>query len=142
MMRVLIKGLQDVDKALADRQKAIRRAVAVGTFKAAVFLQGAARRRILQGPKTGKQRGKHRSSKPGEAPANDTGNLQRSIKVVNRGLTGDQAVCEVVSNTEYAMALEFGRADGTVAERPFMRPSIDDGVQASRLLQAEIEAAR
>lgn len=63
----------------------------------------------------------HQASAPGEAPANEIGNLADSI-FLHR--TGDLAV-EVVAPAEYAAALEFGTEDGKIAPRPFLGPALE-----------------
>lgn len=62
----------------------------------------------------------HIASKPGEPPKRDTGQLDSSITT-----RADRAnfKVEVVADTPYAAALELGRADGSIAERPYMRPA-------------------
>ena len=71
--------------------------------------------------KSGLLYGKHRASAPGESPAIDTGNL---VNDLNSRKTGHMAA-EIVTNVEYAGALEWGRADGRMAPRPFFRPQAD-----------------
>lgn len=63
---------------------------------------------------------KHQASAPGEAPAIDTEALVDSIGV--RRVNKTHAI--VYTNQEYAAALEFGRRDGKMAARPFLRPAI------------------
>ena len=75
----------------------------------------------LQRPGSGRSYRKgsviHRASKPGDAPAVDTGRLVQSISA--------QQVTpfhwRVGTNLEYALLLEFGTAK--IAPRPFMRPA-------------------
>lgn len=135
-------------KSISDSQRAVAR----GTTKAAFILQGAARQKLQKPPKSGalrKRGGKdHRASAPGEAPATDTGNLVRSIKVVaaQPGLF-PQALVTV--GTEYALALEFGtkrsgrKRNTVIAERPFMRPSVREQSKAmSDAILAEIRGRR
>lgn len=63
---------------------------------------------------------KHQASAPGEAPAVDTSALVNSIDVQRVSKT--RAI--VFTNQEYAAALEFGRRDGKMAARPFLRPAL------------------
>lgn len=78
----------------------------------------------MTGPKSGlkyPRRGRiHIASAPGEAPAIDTGFLVNSIQTQ---VISDTEVHVTVS-AEYAEALEFGTDD--IAERPFVRPAIDN----------------
>lgn len=78
---------------------------------------------LMRGVKHGRvyMRGKRRhiASKPGEAPAVDTGKLKGSIMV--RMVTKHKAI--VTPTAEYAYSLEFGTR--RIAPRPFMRPSAE-----------------
>lgn len=64
---------------------------------------------LLNRPGTGRRYGKHRASAPGETPAPDTGRLRgatqadAAVRSDSDGLVG-----RIVSNTEYAAALEKG----------------------------------
>jgi len=79
----------------------------------------------------------HQASAPGEAPANDTGNLVGSIRADHIGLVSD-----VTAAAEYAEWLEFGTMleSGAVRmlPRPFMTPARDKAVPRlhNRLAQA------
>ena len=69
----------------------------------------------------------HTASRPGEAPANDTGNLQRSITVSGIKSTGNTTwTATVEANTPYARALEFGTLDGSIEPRPFLVPAFNE----------------
>lgn len=61
----------------------------------------------------------HVPSAPGEAPNADTNTLDNSIHV--RKVS--DAHYEVVANAPYAVAQEYGTADGRLPERPYMRPA-------------------
>lgn len=65
--------------------------------------------------------GVHQASAPGEAPANDTGNLARGIEWRMTGATEG----ELTVAAEYAAALELGSEDGTLAPRPFLGPAVE-----------------
>ena len=71
--------------------------------------------------KTGRLYGKHRASAAGESPAIDTTHLVASLSTRKTG----HMAAEIVTNAEYAGALEWGRADGRMAARPFFRPQAD-----------------
>lgn len=76
---------------------------------------------ILTGSKSGRQyfiKGRrHQSSSPGQAPANSTGQLVRSIKV--KKISNGQ---EVVIDAEYAKFLEYGTSK--MRPRPFIFPAL------------------
>jgi HK97 gp10 family phage protein len=74
--------------------------------------------RVYQVSRTGKE---HVASAPGEAPAIDTGALVNSIDTSEDG----EFTRVVHTNQEYADVLEFGRRDGKMAARPFMRPAAE-----------------
>ena len=80
-------------------------------------------------PKSGREyeRGSktHTASAPGEAPARDTGHLGQTttFNLINVSEASNASVAEVVVSAEYALALEFGREDGSIAPRPFVRPA-------------------
>jgi len=67
----------------------------------------------------------HTASAPGEAPARDTGHLGQTttFKLINVNDATKLSVAEVSVSAEYALALEFGREDGSIAPRPFVRPA-------------------
>ena len=124
-----------LEKMQATINSEIPRAVQVGVFKAALLVRNDMIRRILKGPKSGtvyhrKGRGTrskgrggvdHTASAPGESPANDTGNLARSINVV-AGSVGMSSTAIVTVRTPYAAALEFGSK--RIEPRPFARPAV------------------
>ena len=59
----------------------------------------------------------HTASAPGQAPASDTGNLVRNIKVVQV----NQDVTQVTSEARYSKELEYGTSK--MRARPFMFPA-------------------
>ena len=75
---------------------------------------------ILTGAKSGQQyfsNGKrHQSSAPGQAPANNTGALVRSIKVKKNGRNAT-----ITISKDYAIYLEFGTSK--MRARPFIIPA-------------------
>ena len=85
-----------------------------------------AQRAIENPPKTGivYERGSisHQASAPGEAPADDTGNLRNNAKIKNVGM----AKRDVVFYSDYAFHLEYGHWNHGVwtYARPFLRPAI------------------
>ena len=78
---------------------------------------------IQSGPKSGRVYKKynpartHTASAPGQAPATDTGNLVRNIKVVQK----DKDIIEVRSEAKYSKDLEYGTSK--MKARPFMFPA-------------------
>ena len=66
----------------------------------------------------------HKASAPGEAPAIDTGALVNSIEIVHYGTLQSA----VLSNQEYALALELGRPEANLEPRPYMRPAAKKAV--------------
>lgn len=65
----------------------------------------------------------HIASKPGDAPNTDTGELIRGVQVE---VTADAVFVGVeASQDKKALALEFGREDGSMAARPFLFPAFE-----------------
>lgn len=113
---------RDSDALLKHLQPQLERVV----NKAAHDVKARAKVSILAGGKSGRiyKRGKveHQASAPGEAPANDLGNLAAGIKVGS----GDGPLWRVVQSTAVqSLALEFGSLDGKIAPRPFMGPALE-----------------
>ena len=109
-------------------------------FQHGKLVQRTARHKIINPPKTGRlynvpgTNRRHRASAPGEAPANLSGALQRSIdfKVSTNEL-------EVGADTHYAKRLELG--DDKIAARPYLWPSIQEHEQdLVRSSELEIKA--
>ncbi len=71
----------------------------------------------------GQQPYSHIASKPGDAPNTDTGELIRGIQV--EILPAAVLVGVEASQDLKAMALEFGRSDGSMAARPFLFPAFE-----------------
>jgi len=94
---------------------------------------------ILRRPGSGKIYGKHQASAPGEPPAPDTGNLRSNTNAdPNIREEGDDLVGRVVSNAEYAQALEKGTE--RMAARPFMSLLASD--HADDLRRAFVEGVK
>lgn len=87
---------------------------------------------ITEGSKSGviyrRNNKEHRSSAPGQAPANDTGKLASGI---NYNKVSDREH-EIKITTEYALALEVGTS--RMAPRPFIMPAIQ--IAKRKLLKA------
>ena len=98
-------------------------------FVAAGLIETEARLSITQGSVSGKD---HVPSKPGEPPNRDTGVLDGSIEAKLTSPT----TAEVVASAPYAAALEYGTKDGTLEERPYMRPALaKEGPKFKKLIQ-------
>lgn len=126
-----MKGMDKWLSLLQRSSKAVDMAVKKETLRGATKIAKRAKEKILKGPKTGEiyPRGKttHTASRKGEAPANDTGNLQRSIKVMGvKGAGGGTWIAAVTVTAPYAAALEYGTRDGSIDARPFMAPSMNE----------------
>jgi HK97 gp10 family phage protein len=90
------------------------------TEHAADVMANEMKKSILTGAKSGQQyfsNGKrHQSSAPGQAPANNTGALVRSIKVKKNGREATISI-----EKDYAIYLEFGTSK--MRPRPFIIPA-------------------
>ena len=145
----IVGGIQDVMRAMDKKSKAIDQAVARGVTRGAIIVQGAARSKIMKGGRSGNiySRGKwgHVASAAGEAPANDTGNLQRSIRVV-AAKPGPTATAYVQVAADYGEALEFGAKHGNhyMEPRPFLQPAMDENAKQINeiILQSIAEAVK
>ncbi len=137
--KIVVGGLKNLKRRMTEAQKAGEKAAIDAVVETAYAIQGDAVKSIQRGPKTGREypRGKktHRASAPGEAPASDTGNLARNIRVkVNRS-KGEVAV---EANTPYAAALEFGtrgnpsKKQPPMQPRPFMGPAFHKNVAGGK----------
>ena len=104
------------------------------------MLQGEARMKVvLSQPGTGRIYGKHQASAPGSPPAPDTGQLRAATQAdtqVRRD--GQDLVGRVVTNKEYAAALEKGTE--RTAARPFLSLLATD--HANELREAFIQGAK
>lgn len=112
--------LKSLDLAGDEMRAAAKR----GLVASGLLVQNEMKRRILKGPKTGKEYRRrsitHRASADGEAPANDTGTLVRSIA---SSVPDERLAIEVSAGADYARHLEFGTRH--MGSRPFMRVSAD-----------------
>lgn len=81
----------------------------------------------------------HVASAPGEAPARDTGHLGQSTTFKLAPVDGSpDKIASVIVQAPYAFALEFGRTDGTIKARPFVRPA---WMLHEAKIRAEVKAA-
>jgi HK97 gp10 family phage protein len=128
-----------VEAQIRNTPHLTRRGIRAAFFRLGNDLVEEARKSILQGPKTGKirriKRKRHQASAPGEAPANLTGLLKRSIAYQQRG--GDQMIFG--ARTDYAPFLELGTR--RMAERPYLITSVDKNNRNARdHFEREIES--
>ena len=117
-----------------DRMARIRKA----GRKAAYLVDTEVKKMITESIPAGRMYGTHRASAPGQPPAVDTGALIGSIHVE----FPDEDTSLIVANTPYAAALEFGRDDGSIQERPFMRPGFANAKPAIDVLMKEASGGR
>jgi hypothetical protein len=112
------------DKRLLAMPLALQREADELCGTTAKQIEGRAKVKIMDGPKTGKvyQIGKvtHQASAPGEAPATDTGNLVNSINTERV----KPMLHRVNVHAEYAASLEYGTS--RMSPRPFLQPSFED----------------
>ena len=129
-----VKNLDKVLKSFRTISKDMKPELQEVIKGGAQLIRGEAVKSIQTGPKSGRvyQRYNptrtHKASAPGEAPASDTGNLVRNIKVKQK----DQDTVEVESNAPYSAFLEFGTSK--MLARPFLFPAFEKS--KSKITQA------
>jgi HK97 gp10 family phage protein len=127
-----------VQLQIKDSPHLTRRGIRAAYFRIGNDLVEEARKSILEGPKTGNirriKKKRHQASAAGEAPANLTGLLKRSIAYQQRG--GDQMIFG--ARTDYAPFLELGTR--RMAQRPYLIAAIRKKTRSARKhLEKEIE---
>lgn len=143
---VTLTGDAELIRSLRKLNLASSVAVEQAVKSAAQNIRSHAIQSIQRGPKTGRVYKKyspirtHQASSPGQSPATDTGRLASSIVANISGKTA-----EVIANTEYAAALEFGYKANNLEARPFMVPAMEKERPAfnrrlSKILQKAQEA--
>ena len=111
------KGLAKLRKAIIDTvEEASRASAAVLAVEMSRLLDQPGSGRVWPSKRPGG--GPHTASAPGQPPARDTGGLQESIHLVQEGRKTRVAVGHPA-----AMALEYGRRDGSILPRPYIRPA-------------------
>lgn len=112
---------------------AVRARVAAGAFRGVVRgterVHDLATRKLMEGPKTGKKWPglPNQSSAVGEAPATQSGDLQRS------GMTQyDEASLTGTARWTAAHALPLEKGTPTIEPRPFAVPSLMESVDGIR----------
>jgi len=105
--------------------KLTRRGIRQAFYQHGKLVQRRARQKIIRPPKNGRlykvagRKRRHRASAPGQAPANLTGALQKSI-----GFNVSTSEMELGADTPYARALELGT--DKMEARPYLWPSIEE----------------
>lgn len=127
-------------RAIVD---AIVRGVDLGTQDIVLTVQQDIKK-MISGEGTGiKYPGNpRRSSRPGEPPAKQTGDLSRSWQTgrPTRIAQGRRVGWRVGSNKKYARILEFGNA--RIRERPYVRPALAAiAPQAPKIIEAHVRDA-
>jgi|APGre2960657404_1045060.scaffolds.fasta_scaffold100092_2 HK97 gp10 family phage protein len=84
--------------------------------ESSVYMAEEMKKSITSGAKSGRRYGSHTSSAPGQAPANWTGQLLKSIKVQKM-----KGISFVYITAKYAQFLEFGTSK--MRARPFIIPA-------------------
>jgi len=130
---IQVKGIKEALSALKNLQNNLEEPFREVIQGGAQLIRGEAIKSIQSGPKSGRvyekynPRRTHKASAPGEAPASDTGNLVRNIRVKQK--TKD--IVEVESNAPYSQFLEFGTSK--MLARPFLFPAFEKS--RSKILQ-------
>lgn len=102
-----------------------------GVEEAARLIVQEAIRSILHDPKTGRIYGGHQASAPGEAPANQYGELVSGFTIE---MKGNRAI--IRNRSPHAILLELGTS--RMAPRPFLLPAM---VKMQRVAQRTIARA-
>ena len=158
------RGVVKVDTTAAIRglklaQVNASRAISNSLYIVAQNAVTIARKSIMKGPKSGRLYGAaadvskvtkggkghkaalkrvHRASRRGEAPANDTGNLVRSIFAIAPSGAGAVKVAYLRANADYAKALEYGTR--FIRPRPFAEPAAKQAAHKfPAILKAEMK---
>ena len=134
-----ITGADALERAFQARAAAADARLSGALLESGALVQAEAQRLIMDPPKSGRvytpefwtdsagrvragrPRVPHQASAPGEAPANDTGNLASSIILETGDLPTGKITIE--ARAKYATYLEFGTA--RMAARPFLRRALD-----------------
>ena len=122
---IQVKGIKEALSALKNLQNNLEEPFREVIQGGAQLIRGEAIKSIQSGPKSGRvyekynPRRTHKASAPGEAPASDTGNLVRNIRVVQE----NKDLIKVESNASYSQFLEFGTSK--MLARPFLFPATE-----------------
>jgi hypothetical protein len=124
-------GLRDLQARMAQLQATLGPAVAAAAYKGGRLVQSTVIKSIktqsmgetVTRIKPGQAPYEHVASNPGDAPNTDTGELIRGIQIEVTG--ADVFVGVESSQDEKALALEFGKLDGSLEARPFLFPALE-----------------
>ena len=122
---IQVKGIKEALSALKNLQNNLEEPFREVIQGGAQLIRGEAIKSIQSGPKSGRvyekynPRRTHKASAPGEAPASDTGNLVRNIRVVQE----NKDLIKVESSASYSQFLEFGTSK--MLARPFLFPATE-----------------
>ena len=122
-MTFKFSGVEDATKALEQVKEDLEKDMQEVLLGGGQLIRGEAIRSIQQGSKSGKTYKRynptrtHKASAPGEAPASDTGNLVRNIRVKQKSLD----IVTVESRASYSKFLEYGTSK--MQARPFLFPA-------------------
>ena len=124
MVSVVIKGLKELQRELADDFNDINKGIRQAIVETAYEIHNDAKKSLNEGGKSGrvyqkyKPRRTHRASAKGQAPATDTGRLVNSIEVDEQiGLKA-----RVIAGARYAGFLEED------LDRPYMKPAYENNM--------------
>lgn len=136
MAHVAILGARELIKYFHDEAKKVTQKKKQAMKDACELVVSEAKRSMVQTKKTtdearawkkGKGKGAklHFPSEPGHPPAVDESNLIKSVGYQIRTGSKGEVIGEPGSrNVPYAAALEYGRLDGSIAPRPWLRPAL------------------
>lgn len=124
-------GLRDLQARMSMLSATLGPAVAAAVYKGGRLVQSTVIKSIKNQSigetvtriKPGQAPYDHVASKPGDAPNTDTGELIRGIQIEITG--ADVFVGVESSQDEKALALEFGKLDGSLEARPFLFPALE-----------------
>jgi len=138
---------------IKNLKNANRRGIRQAFFRLGKDLVKDSKQLIIKGPKTGRlyrikgRSRRHRASAPGEAPANLTGALQKSLDFKIKGADSLEfgsnpnkfgGLTEATAN--YAKVLEEGNR--RIKKRPFIRPTVKkNNRRAQKHFEAELRKA-
>ena len=139
-LEIKVKGVKEALQSLKSLEKDLEEPFREVIKGGAQLIRGEAIKSIQTGPKSGRTyekynpRRTHKASAPGEAPASDTGNLVRNIRVTQKS----QDVVTVESRASYSKFLEYGTSK--MQARPFLFPAFK--MSQGKIMMATFQMAR
>jgi hypothetical protein len=125
-VNVADSDLRDAISRIQKRAVLTRARVVAAVQTSAINIEADIKQSLQRGGRSGRvyKRGnvEHQASAPGEPPKTDLGALQSSY---HRRTSADGLGAEVYSDSAYALALEFGRTDGSIEPRPHAFPAAE-----------------